>query len=127
MKTLFIQTHELARALSELPTQYLCNIALRFICAKHEFDLDDAHVSNEENFCLLDSVKLMTMALLKEQKEYRLWDTQSKAFYHGLGDVFDMDRSSSDTYKKDCHNIRQRLIDSLLTRPDRTLCVLIPE
>lgn len=123
MKTLFIQTHELAHALSEFPTRYLCNTALRYICAKQAFDLKE----NAQGFCLWDSVKLMIMALLKEQKEPRLWDKQSKNFYQGLGSVFDMDKSGPEEYQKDCHGIRQRLINSLLTRPDRTLCVLIPE
>lgn len=126
MKTAFIQTHELAHQLT--PHDYTCyrlgNILSK---ATGRFRL---HQGNQ-GFDLHDSASLVILSLLREQKEDLMPPSlyhEARPYYYRGGRViingFHLDEVCE--FAKD-KEIRQRLINSLLTRPDRTLCVLIPE
>ena len=126
MKTLFIQTHELAHRLK--PQVYMCSQLAEILSKSTGRPLLG---NGSQGFDLYDSASLVILALLREQKEdlmppslyyrarpYYYKDGRVKINGFGLDEIFEF---SNDV------EIRQRLINSLLTRPDRTLCVLIPE
>lgn len=157
MKTLFIQTHELASKLS--PKHYMCCQLSDILkeklkdlvysneqgfeiedCNEQDFEIEDC---NEQGFEIEDSASLVILALLREQKEYFLdldpvdMTEYSSPYFYTKGRIEINGFFMSDLLKLPERNrgskqsaqieIRQRLINSLLTRPDRTLCVLIPE
>lgn len=122
MKTLFIQTHELASKLS--PKRYLCAQLAEFIEAQTG---RNKWLSGKQGFDTFDSASLVILSLLREQKEEFGTRSLDGYMYNGgllivrgffLSSVVPSDKAV---------RVRQRLINSLLTRPDRTLCVLIPE
>lgn len=106
MKTLFIQTHELAKKLD--PSYYTCG-QVNSMLGEDSWSFTASHVM---------------MVLYLEQKEDRRWNLPKRE-----DPYFTFDRIFMTGYEgfTDDRGFRQRLINSLLTRPDRTLCVLIPE
>lgn len=119
MKTLLIQTHELAKKLD--PNTYTCITVRGLIGGKAGLSASD---------CRLDvcSATIMKMLYL-EQKEDRNWAYGARGKFTLFEHVFSrpLDRPFGRFTTQEYKEIRQRLINSLLTRPDRTLCVLIPE
>lgn len=140
MKTLFIQTHELAQHLLKTVLKdkqpsflELWKQAETFVANKagiYEFNHWNGYFHDA------DAVVHSIMALLKEQKEDRVWHKDT-SFKDGVGYLvqgcfpvpFGTARAKGIAQAREdlIHGIIQRLINSLLTRPDRTLCVLIPE
>lgn len=127
MKTLFVQTHELASKLS--PNRYLCSQLAEFI--ESQTGLSCYHVG-KHGIDIFDSAILVVLALVREQKEDfvdPIFEPEYGSPYYykdGLIKVNGFYLESLVEFSTDTE-IRQRLINSLLTRPDRTLCVLIPE
>lgn len=106
MKTLFIQTHELAKKLD--PSYYTCGQVNRML-GEDSWSFTASHVM---------------MVLYLEQKEDRRWNLPKREYPYF---TFDRIFMTGDEWFTDDRGFRQRLINSILTRPDRTLCVLIPE
>lgn len=127
MKTLFIQTHELAHQFT--PHHYMCS-QLAEILSKSTGG--SCCLDGNQGFDIFDSATLVILALVREQKEDFV-DTvfeheYSSPYYYrdGLIKVNGFYLETLVEFSTETE-IRQRLINSLLTRPDRTICVLIPE
>lgn len=123
MKTLFIQTHELAKNLNA--HDYTCHQLESYLCQSHGMKHRAASTT----------ARIVMGMLYKEQKEHRKFDYST---FHVLEDILDVHKVEGEPHiiyatnrvifsSEQLKGIRQRLINSLLTRPDRTLCVLIPE
>ena len=116
MKTLFIQTHELAKKLD--PDMYTCPQLEAYFLQVH----------NMHWLAARNNSRIIMEMLFKEEKEFRKFDASG---FIVLENIFDVqkykDVVSYEQMMIKCVEIRQRLINSLLARPDRTLCVLIPE
>ena len=124
MKTLFLSTHKIAQNLD--PEGWTCRQLARYIESEYG-----------DKFCRFSAAmraKIVMEMLYKEQKEYRKWNQKrSFAVFENIFDAEKYDEAhqrygegagfSDHGYEQ----IRQRLINSLLTRPDRIICVPVFE
>lgn len=114
MKTLFLSTHELAMHLSA--DTYTCNQLELLLDKKTGTD----SLSNPHMCC----ANIVMKMLFQEQKEVR--DFSKKDLTAGIGCSLIEDFLGLEEIYLTCEErvrMRQRLISSLLIRPDRILCI----
>ena len=124
MKTLFLSTHKIAQNLD--PESWTCKQLARYMFTEHGYKF--------YSFSVSIAASIVMEMLYKEQKEYRKWNQKQKfdifenIFDAGKYEIEDQSDIIPEYFsRKGEEQIRQRLINSLLTRPDRIICVPVIE